>query len=99
MIILTTLILGLSQVNAMTPGKNEKPVSTGIEYPKWAVEEKLEGFVLVQVNIEDGEIKVVDAVSNDSRLKKYITAKVTQMSDLLKEGKKEMLLRFDFKLL
>lgn len=97
-IILAIFVLGISQVNAVTPGKIEKPV-TGIEYPKWAIEEKLEGFVLVQVSIENGEIKVIDAASNDTRLKKYITAKVTQMTELIEKGKSEMFLRFDFKLL
>lgn len=97
-ITLAALILGFSNANAFTP-KKISPADNVIEYPKWAVDEKVEGLVVVQVAIENGEIKVVEAVSNDSRLKNYIISKVSKMYELLESESSEMLLRFEFKLL
>lgn len=97
-ITLAALILGFSNVNAFTP-KKISPTDNVIEYPKWAIDEKVEGLVVVQVAIENGEIKVVDAVSNDSRLKNYIVSKISKMYELLESESSEMLLRFEFKLL
>ncbi len=73
-----------------------------VEYPQFAREQKLEGFVLVSYDYDNtGALRVLEANSNSSLLKDYVIARLSSL-DLCSHARKPgkiYNLRFDFRLI
>jgi hypothetical protein len=73
-----------------------------VEYPQFAREQKLEGFVLVSYEYDNaGALRVLEANSNSFLLKNYVIARLTSLelcSHARKPGK-VFNMRFDFRLI
>jgi hypothetical protein len=106
----TTLNAGISLANQHYPDNNlpsynqmmNAEIRSLVTYPQFAIEQKLEGFVLVSFNYNElGLLHVIEANSNSEELKNYVITKLQNL-DLCSHARRPgnvYNMRFDFRLI
>lgn len=78
----------------------EQAVRNEISYPKVAIDNNIQGLVLVEFSIDkNGQIDITGINSSDVTLKDYVVTKLKRMIFPGKETEGTYAMKFDFKLL